>query len=240
MDIVILAGGKCSPELAEATGVAERAAIRVKGRTCLDIVLEALRPFGDIIVVGGPTAEGVVQTPAGASFIESVRLGLDQARSDRILISTVDVPLLTKASVQDFIRDCDPNALNYPIIRAEDCERAFPGMKRTTLRLREGEFTGGNLTLVPTEVMRNALPVLERSYEARKSPLKLASIVGYGTLGRLIWGRFNPRSLSIPVLENAVAQFLKVPVHAVISAHPEIGADVDNLEQLRALEALMK
>jgi CTP:molybdopterin cytidylyltransferase MocA len=240
MDIIILAGGHCSPELAAATGVQDRAAIEINGRTCLSIVTEALRPFGDLIIVGGPPVEDATQTPAGKSFIESVRNGLEKATSDRILISTVDIPLLTSASVQDFIRDCDPNAINYPIIRAEDCDRAFPGMKRTTLKLKEGEFTGGNLALVSTDVMRNALPVIERSYEARKSPLKLASIVGIGTLSRLIWGKILPSSLSIPILENSISRFLGVPAHAVISKHPEIGADIDTPEQLLALQALMK
>lgn len=238
MDIVILAGGKCPPDLAEVSGVEDRANIPFGDRTCLQIVAEALGEFGDLVVVGGPEVKGTRQTQSGKTFIESVALGLEQVKSDRMLIATVDIPCLTREAVGDFMAASDPAALNYPIIRAEDCEQEFPGMKRTTLRLREGVFTGGNLGLVPTETMRRAIPVLEHAYAHRKSPLKLAQLVGLDTMLRLVMGKLAPKTLTIPALESSVGRFLKIPVKAVITSHPSIGADIDSAEQYRALLAL--
>ncbi len=241
MDVVILAGGKCDPELEQLTGVSYRGDIPYEGHTMAETVLAAVSSVGEPILVGGSPGLHERQVPAGDTFIRSIRNGLEAVKTETFLLATVDLPCLTAEAVTDFVSRCDTSAgLNYPIIRAEDCEKAFPGMKRTTLKLREGEFTGGNLGLMRTNLMRSALPVLERAYSARKSPLKLAGIIGYGLLGRVIVGSLCPWTLTLGSLEKKVGRFLGVPVKAIATPYAEIGADIDNATQYLCLKNLRK
>ncbi len=234
MDVVILAGGRCGPDLRAASGVEFRAELPIDGRPILEIVVEAAAPLGEPIVVGGPQGLYPRQFPGGNSFLESLAVGLAHA-GDEVLIVNADLPRLTTAGLEDFLGRCDRSAaLNYPIIRLEDCERAFPGMRRTSLRLSEGRFTGGGIGLVRTELMLRSMPILERAYAARKRPIELARIVGMRTLWRLVLGALAPSTLSIAFLEGSVGRFLQAPLHAVITPCPELGADIDNAEQYRA------
>lgn len=241
MDVVILAGGKCEPELAAFTGVEYRSDVPFQGRTMVEIVREAVSALGEPIIVGGPPGLGARQVEGGESFVASIRKGLEKVTTDTFFMATVDLPCLTQEAVSDFVERSDPGAaLNYPIISVEDCDAQFPGMKRTTLKIRDGTFTGGNVGMMRTELMHRALPVLERAYAYRKSPAKLASVVGYGTLGRLVLAKLSPATLRLTRLEKAVGKFLGVPVRAIQTHFAEIGADIDNLAQYKSLIDLKK
>lgn len=241
MDVVILAGGKCDDELRAATGAEFRAEIEVHGTRLVDTVLEAAKPLGEPILVGGPANLSDRQVPAGADFCDSLRNGLEQVTTERFLLVTVDLPCLTTCALEDFVEQCDPKAgLNYPIVSSAACEESFPGMKRTTLKLREGVFTGGNVAMMDTEMMKRALPIMTKAYAFRKKPLRLAHVVGLGVLGRVLLGQIWPRTLSIKSLEKAMGKFLEVPVHAVPSKFAELGADLDKAEQFLIFQSLKK
>jgi len=206
----------------------------------LHIVRSTVSHLGEPIVVGGEE-NGDRWRPAGANFVESVAVGLEAVTSDSFLLVTVDVPFLTEEAVADFLNRCDPEAgLNYPVILQEHSDTQFPGMARTTLRTREGVFTGGNLAVVKTEAMRSAMPVLEKAYAARKSPLHLANMVGLSTLGRVALGRVMPKTLTLGKLEVAVSRFLGLPVRAIQTPFASIGADIDTAEQYLAALPLLK
>ncbi len=241
MDVLILAGGKTAPELQAQTGIAERARLPFGDRTMLDIVEDAVEGIGEPIVVAHFEPKRGRRVEPGNSFVGSLESGLAAVTTDHFLLVTADLPFLTTASINQFVERSDPDVLiNYPIIPVELCDQAYPGMKRTALRLREGTFTGGNAALVNTALMRQVMPLLDRAYEARKHPLRLARMVGLGTLMRLLGARIFPGSLTIPALERDLARFLKGPVKAVISRFPELGADVDNAAQYEAALALMR
>jgi hypothetical protein len=241
VDVVILAGGRCPSDLAEATGVENRAELMFDGKTFAEIVLAATSPLGDPVMVGGPPGLARRQVPGGRTFVESVRNGLDAVVTDRLILATVDLPFLTEASVRDLVARSDESAaLNYPVIPSAKCEEAFPGMRRTTLRLREGSFTGGNLAVMRTDLMKSALPILESAYEARKSPLRLARMVGWGTLFRVVLARAVPQTLGLRDLERSVGRLLQVTVRAVQTDFAEVGADIDNLAQYNRLTDLKK
>ena len=241
MDIVILAGGKCDDDLRAATGAEFRAEIVVHGKRLVDTVLNATKPLGEPILVGGPDGLSKRQVPAGDDFCASLRKGLELVVTERFLLVTVDLPYLTTDALRDFIEQCDPNAgLNYPIVSSTACEERFPGMRRTTLKLREGVFTGGNVALMGTEMMKRALPVMEKAYALRKKPLRLAHIVGLDVLGRVLLAQLWPRTLSIRSLEKAMGKFLEVPVHAVPTQFAELGADLDKAEQFEIFQSLKK
>lgn len=236
MDVVVLAGGRCPADLRDATGVEFRATLPVRGRPMVAWVIEAVAHLGKVIAVGGPPGLSPHQLEAGTTFIESLGRGLQAVTTDSFLLVTGDLPFLTANAVDDFISRCDPEAmLNFPVIDVRDSERAFPGMRRTSIKTREGRFTGGNIALLQAEPMRAALPVMEQAYANRKKPLRLAGMVGLGTLLAVAAGQLVPSLLPLSRLEKAVGKCLGQRVRAVVSPFPEIGADIDTLEQYRSI-----
>ncbi|MGI8923224.1 MAG: NTP transferase domain-containing protein [Fimbriimonadales bacterium] len=234
MDRVILAGGVCSADLREATGCNLRAELPVRCKPTAQHVADELRQAGGDgqTIVVGYEVEGCLTAPAGNGFIGSLGNGLDRVASETFLLAAADLPFLTASSVAAFLAKCDPEmALNYPVIPVEACERAFPGMRRTSIKLREGRFTGGNIALANTDLMKRIFPVLEKAHANRKLPLKLALQVGLGALLRVVVGQIVPGTLPLAILEKRVGSFLGAPVRAVITEHADIGADVDNLDQ---------
>lgn len=241
-DVVILAGGRCSAEMRALTGCEFRADIPLlNGETCLDRTRRVLSRFGEPLVIGGRVGSAPRQAPGGDSFVESFATANSLVRGRRYLLVTVDLPLLTESAVNDFVARCDPEiALSYPIVPAAECEAQLPGMKRTTLKLREGHFTGGNLAMIDAPAVKEATAILQRAYSARKSPVALAGIVGVDTLFRVLLSKVLPMTLSVSYLEQRVGKMLRIPVKAVVTHAAEIGADLDSADQyqvfLRALE----
>ncbi len=241
MDVVILAGGRCDDDLAELTGVTERWAIEVEGRTFFDRALEAASAIGTPLVVGGPENTHVQRVPGGRSYIESLRAGLDMVTSERMMLITADMPDINATALSDLIglSPKEPD-ICFPIIPMALCEGRYPGLKRTTLALKEGKFTGGNAVIARTEGFRRMMHVMEQAYEARKSPLKIAKIVGIDALFLLIAARLFPRFVSVEALERKAGRKLGVTVKAVSCPMPELGTDIDSAEQLLAYHALKK
>ncbi len=242
MDAVILAGGKCPADVCEATGVQYRAALPIAGKAMVEWVIESVRATANTkIIVVGYEAPGCEFAKSGNNFVDSLRSGMERVTSDTFLLAAADLPFLKPDSLKDFISKTDPAiALNYPIIPLLACERQFPGMKRTTIKIREGRFTGGNVALANTELMRKIFPVLEKAYENRKRPLKLAMQVGATTLIRVALGQAVSYSLPIRTLEKSIGKFLGAPVRAIITERAEIGADVDSLQQYQQAVKLLE
>lgn len=239
MQVVILAGGRASPEILAKSGVEQRALIQFRDRPMVDWVLDAVRHLGEPILVGPVVREGVRSVSAGDSFVASLSAGIAAVTDEHFLLCTADLPFLNAGAVDDFLQRSDlAVTINYPIVLVSDCESRFPGLRRTGLRLKEGTFTGGNIGLVKTETMRQLLPKLELAYAYRKSPLKLASLVGCRAIFQLAIGRLFPSTLTIAKLETTVSKMLGAPIKAVITPYAEIATDIDDAAQLEAAENL--
>lgn len=238
MDIVILAGGRCSGELRKASGCEFRADLPIAGRRMVDAVsdaLEALLESGDRMIIVGAHVDGRETYPAGQSFLDSLKTGLDAASTEHVIVATADIPFVTSDAVRDFIANADRDAaLNWAIVPVDVCATKFPNMKRTAIKLREGTFTGGNVAVINRNTFHAIYPILEKAYMNRKKPFKLAAQIGLGTLFRVAFGQILPSTLTLRQLENAIGKFLGTRVKAVISNHAEIGADIDSVEQWRS------
>ncbi len=238
---VILAGGEAPAEMQAAYGIRARHEVTFRGVSMLDSVVQALQGVGDEVVVVGAEAEGARSVPGGASFFESFQGGLAAARHDRVLMAGADLPFLTREAVEDFVGRCDMTAaINYSIADLAATTCAYPGVPRTALQLKDGEFTGGNLFLMQRSKLNRALPKVEKMYQARKSPLKLAQVVGVGTLFAMIKVKLIPGSTSIAEFEELISKALGERVRAIQTPYPEIAADFDNSSQVAWLKALEK
>jgi GTP:adenosylcobinamide-phosphate guanylyltransferase len=225
--------------MAAASGVELRALTPVLGRPMIDHVVDALRQARSLsqIVVVGDLPESPVRDQGG--FVENIYAGLDATQGELALIATSDIPFVTAESVDDFVAQATAAGadLVYPVVRLEDCYSRFPGLKRTAVRLKEGEFTGGNMMLARREFMESQRERLARAYALRKSPLKLAMMVGAGTTARLALSVITRQpTLSIPELEASISRVLGGTARAVISRYPELATDVDRPSDLAAAE----
>lgn len=241
MDILILAGGRCRPDLAEASGAEWRCDIPLGSQTFLERTIEAAAGLGSLVVVGPrPVPDARIAEP-GEGFVQSLTAGLAQCQAPDVLVVTADMPWISRESLEGFLERRPQNAeLAYPIVRAEDCERRFPGLPRTSVALKEGRFTGGNAAWATRIALAKVAPVIEKAYRLRKSPLGLGSMIGWDLVFKLLLSRLSPSVLPISEVEAKAGRFLGVRVGAVLCPHPEIGADIDSAEQYRIMQALQK
>jgi GTP:adenosylcobinamide-phosphate guanylyltransferase len=240
---VVLAGGTIDAEWQQQTGARTRAEVPVGDAPMYLHVVRALRQvdaIGDILLIGdAPAGEGYTTLPARDSLLENVRLGLERSPTDSVLFATVDLPFLTPESVRFFLSESLSSgaALTYAVVPADLCRERFPQLKRTTVRLREGELTGGNLFWAQRAVALRELHRLEALYRARKQPVRLALHIGVGLLIRFLLAQYlSPRLLSVEQIERRVARILQVPVKAIVTPYPEVGTDIDRLEHWLAVQ----
>jgi GTP:adenosylcobinamide-phosphate guanylyltransferase len=231
LDAIILAGGNAGG-LSE--GVSCKGLVRICDRPMVEYVIDSLRGSSRIrrIVVVLPDAgtgrwqkkvDEVVISYGNVvdNFLAAVEVLGD---SDRVLVVSGDVPLITAEAIDDYLAKCEPfeGDLYYPIATKQSVEAKFPGVQRTYMRLRGGTFTGGNIGLVnPAAIVANRT-LMESVFDLRKSPLGLVRILGFGFIVK-----FFLRRLTVDELEQKVSELIKGKGRAIVVTHPEIGFDVD-------------
>ena len=242
---VILAGGKLDPEMQALAGGSNRALISVGGRTMLETVVSALTDSGlieQLFVIGDvPESGRYTRLPDGGGFVENVFAGAEAAHeSEFVLLATADLPFLTAESVRDFLQRALPLRADvvYAAVTVEQCYERYPGIKRTSIRLREGRLTGGNIALVRRKFMETQRERLLQAYSSRKSPVRLARMMGFGTIARFAMSLAVPHILRIADLERAMSRFIQGNARALISHYPEIATDIDRPSDLKALQDL--
>ena len=249
---LVLGGGDAGDLFAVSHGAAVKGLVHVAGQPMALHVLQALRATGRVskVIYIGPTtpemdalidlqladAGGLIDNlSTGLKALEGIQEDGQEGASGRALVLTADIPMLQPQDLLDVFAQAEamPDAgLLYPVVRREDCEAAFPGVKRTYVRVRDGTFTGGNIFFFSPDLVDRFLPRLREVLAARKAPLRLAAQVGFGTLLRLVTGR-----LTVHGLEAAVSRLLEVEARGIITPHASIGTDVDKESDLALAEA---
>ena len=236
---VILAGGKAKPDLQAFTGQTNRALVVVQGKTLLSHVVDALQTSEGnrpITVVGEvPENENYTRLPDKGDFVSNICAGVScYAESPYVLIATSDLPFLNAEVVQGFVEGAKQLAeqsgakMVWPVVPVAKCYERFPGVKRTSIRLKEGDFTGGNLALVRPDFLLTQQQPLADSYAARKSPLRMAQLLGLGTLVRLLLSqKVSPNLLTIAFLEARVSRLLGGTARALVCDWVELATDLD-------------
>ncbi|GGJ53231.1 NTP transferase domain-containing protein [Deinococcus roseus] len=239
---LVLGGGDPSDPFAAAHHVPVKPLIPIHGKAMGVYVLEALRDSGVIAHIAyiGPTPPEIQtlihQTlPDQGSLIGNLEYGVqNMPAGNRVLVVTADIPMMTASELREVLASAPDSGLVYPIVRKEDCEKAYPGVKRTYARLKDGTFTGGNIFILKPEIVSTFLPRLKEMLAHRKNPLKLAGLIGMGTLIRLLTGQ-----LSLERLEHKIGSILGVSVSAMPTGYASIGTDVDKDGDLELAQQLL-
>ena len=231
---IVLGGGDADDVVAQQFGVPVKALAIIAGQPMAAYVLRALRAGGvqRIIYVGPvtPMLKGLIdaQVAAKGTMLQNLQAGLAAiGDAKRVLVATADIPLLTSEAVRDVLARDSGAGLVYPVIDMVDSHAMFPTGKRTSAKLSEGRFTGGNLFLLEPRLVGDFLPRLEFVLNNRKNVLRLTGMFGLGALVKLALG-----TLQIAELEGHVSRILGVPAQALVTKYAEIGFDVDKPQDI--------
>ncbi|HWI55316.1 MAG TPA: nucleotidyltransferase family protein [Desulfobacteria bacterium] len=246
LDVVILAGGRNSGPLRECSDAYSEAMIKIGQKPMIRYVAEALfqsEHVNKIVIIGSDEMKSVfpeknvtVIAPE-ESAVQNVIKGLRHVdASGKVMIATCDIPLLTPKAVDEFIGMtlADGVDLFYPIVPMKEIRKVFPDIKRTSVKLTEGTFTGGNLFVINPNAVGGCVKKVEQFVSLRKSPLKLCRLLGMGFVVK-----FLLKKLSISEIEQKVSELLGITGRAVITCYPEIGVDVDKPSDLSIVSAFL-
>lgn len=252
MHCLILAGGSNNPgdPLFAYTQGAPKALLTVGDRTLLEWVVTAVqesRYVDEVVVIGidAATAEAAALRfprpvhflPDAGGMVANMRAGTDyiaQQWPDTgiILGASADIPTITGAIVDDFIRACEPwdRAVYYTFVTRETMEARFPGANRTYTRLADMDVAGGDMTMAQVGVLRQNEPLVLAATGARKHPWRVARIVGWRFLLR-----FALRRVTLSEIEATASRVLGKPVAVLLSPHAELAMDADKPHQVDLL-----
>lgn len=242
---IVLAGRANEGAFTEVSSVSNESLLEINGIPMLSYVLSALEDAKSIerIVVVGPYAElkgfeneriKVVQSKD--NIIDNVKAGLEVLPEEDVLISTSDIPLIEGYMIENFLMDSyELDAeLFYPIIKESDIKDKYTDVQRTYVKLKDDIFTGGNMFLVRWQALQPGLAIAEEFFKYRKSPLKLARLLGVSFILRLI-----TKTATISMLEKKVSSMIGHRGRAVVVRDVEIGIDVDKIADLEFAERVI-
>lgn len=248
-DVVVLAGGLNTIPLYEGYEPGYKALIPYEGRASIHYVLDALSAVDTIgrICIEGPrtllepelaacrAASQISLVEGGASFLESLLIGLEHFRSSRtVLFVTADLPLLTPQAVRDFLAGCatTPSEYERSLYVAAVPKRSYTGdythATKPFNRYRDISVCHGNLFLANPDLLENQdlRRRVERLYSGRKNGLSRLA-VGLPLALTFLIGVDLFHFLTLKQMADYASRHLGIGIIPVIVDHPEITMDVD-------------
>lgn len=248
MDAVVTAGGKPGEgdALFTYTKGNYKALLPIAGKPMIQWVLDALNAssqVGRIVVVGLPSATRLASAKPLTlledqhGLLENLNAGVQELvrqapNTSVVLAVSSDIPALRGEMVDWFIQAIreSEHDLYYNVITREVMEKRFPTSHRTYLHLKDKAVCGGDINAVRASAVSTGNPLWNRLIDARKSPLKQASLVGLDTLVDLFFHR-----LTLAETVTKVSQRIGVRGRALVCPYAEMGMDVDKPHQLQLI-----
>lgn len=245
IDFAILGGGGVEPWFAN-EGVPNKGMLSFAGKPSIEYVIDALRKASltnRIILVGNGYPDSIkskvdLMLEEGDSQKANIDRLVDASETEYLVVTTNDIPLVTEKTFDMVVSalqktGCD---LGLPIITKEDTLRMFPGTKRTFLRIKEGNVKIGNLFYISKTAYKKVEPIVEETSKRRKSAIKQALQLGVPFLLRLLLFK----NVGIPELEKRISKMLGVTIKAPVLPCPELGVDVDKIEDLEFCRSVLE
>lgn len=249
---VALAGGVLEPDFRGAGyDVPNKAYLRIGEETILERVLLALRgassvrrircvtqpeaydsEFGEL---GWELCDDVIEP--GAGLIDSLLAGFAGLADDElVLVAATDIPLVTSSAIDAFAesalaKDCD---VGYGFVSRASHERKYPQVRHTWVRLREGVFCGAGVSVLRAGAASRIAAILQKVVAYRKSPLRLASLFSVGLVLKVALGYAH-----VADIERRADELTGLRCRGILSDDPELGVNVDELSDLRAVEDIL-
>ena len=250
MDAIVTAGGIPRPEdpLYTYSHGNSKALIDVAGKPMIQWILDALsgaKRVDNVIVIGLSPKSGVTcskplhyvsnQGRMLANIVAGVNKALEiNKRSKYVLVVSSDIPAIKSEMVDWLIKTCmeTKDDLYYGVCPRDVMEARFPDSKRTYTHLKDMDVCGADMNITHVRMATEHLDMWESLIGTRKSPLKLASLIGFGTLFALF-----TRRLTLEDAVRRVSERIGVKGRAIVWPHAEPCMDVDKPSQLELLRA---
>jgi GTP:adenosylcobinamide-phosphate guanylyltransferase len=248
MDAIVTAGGIPLPEepLYPATKGSSKAMLDIAGKPMIQWVLDALDQAKTIdrIVIVGLTEKSNIRCKKPVFFVsnqgkmvENLRAGGKKLlevnkKAQYALFVSSDIPAINGEMVDWVVNTAIKTKLDiyYNVIQREVMEKRFPGSKRTWTKLKDMEVCGGDMNVGRLSLLDDENDLWDKITDARKSPLKQAALIGFGTAFRLLFG-----SLSLKQAEENIMDKLEITGSAIVCPYAEVGMDVDKMFQLEIM-----
>ncbi|MGZ9223212.1 MAG: NTP transferase domain-containing protein [Anaerolineales bacterium] len=250
MDAIVTAGGIPQPEdpLYTFSNGNAKALIDVAGKPMVQWVLDALgeaKNVDNVIVIGLSSRSGVTckkpmhflsnQGRMLANIVAGVNKALElNKRNEYVLVVSSDIPTIKPEMVDWLIETCmqTKDDLYYGVCPKDVMEARFPGSKRTYTHLKDMDVCGADMNITHVRMATEHLDMWEQLIGSRKSPLRSASIIGFGTLFKLA-----TRQLTLDEAVSRVCQRIGIKGRAIVWPYAEPCMDMDKPHQLELLRA---
>lgn len=241
---LVLAADRETPDpVAQIAGVACKALVPVGGRAMILRVLKALSGCNRIgaTIICGPDRAAIRKCPdleasIGKGDVSWVKNQDSPSRSAEaalaqidaaapVLLTTADHALLRTDIVDYFLDRAAESSADAAIglVGTEQLQKAFPGVRRTVFKLRDGSVRNCNLFALLTPRGRGLVSIWHQVEQQRKRPWRIIA----GLLGiKFVWS-YQLRRLSLAGVIDRVSARLQIRIQPVMLPYPEAGIDVD-------------
>jgi len=246
MDAILLAGGIPLPEepLYPYTNGDSKALLEIAGKPMVQWVLDALSntKHVDNVIIIGLSAKSEITCNKSLHFISNqgrmlsnVVAGVTKSveldpKSEYVLVISADIPGINGEMVDWLIESCDDikEDMFFSVISREVMEARYPGSKRTYTKLKDVDLCGADMHIAHVSMAMDPdhLAMWEELIGNRKSPLKQAATIGFGTLIKVA-----TRSITLDDLVTTVTKRIGITGRAILWEQAEPGMDVDKPHQ---------
>ncbi|MFZ5881483.1 MAG: NTP transferase domain-containing protein, partial [Chloroflexota bacterium] len=248
MDAIVTAGGIPQPQdpLYTYAKGDSKALLDIAGKPMIQWVLDALggaKNVDNIIIVGLTPKSGLTcekplyylsnQGRMLSNIVAGVNKVLDlNPQAEYVLIVSSDIPALRSEHIDWLVETSMQSRedIYYGVCPREVMEERFPNSRRTYTKLKDMQVCGADINVSHVRMATEHLDMWEQLIGNRKSPLKQAATIGFGTLFLLATGKLT--------LADAVERITKrigITGRPILWEHAEPCMDVDKPHQLELL-----
>ena len=238
-DVILPSGGKLDDHFARVALTPYKALIKVQdymvGFKVLEAVTDSAR-LGRIMLV----APREVQEAFGiripnklndtGDLTKNISMAIRELKSagdctSRVAIITTDLPYLEGKNIQAFLDACPDEAdICVPLISKEEYLDRFPSASGTFVKLRDGEWTLGCIYLMKPDVFLRILPEVERVVANRKKKMKMAGLLGFGFVWKVI-----TKSITSSEVARKIETILGCRISLIKGGPAEFAFDIDDI-----------
>ena len=248
---LILAGQRAGGDPLAGLGNGHKAFIEIQGETLIKRVLHAVYNVAQISKLQIAAAENlraqfaeyIQDSPPGAfseigaSPATTILKALARVSAeDEFLITTSDHPLLSSGMINYFLAhvDREKSDVAAACVTREVYEKAYPGTRRTFIKLRGFEFSGANIFWARAGAAKPLFEFWRALEENRKNPAKMASAIGVGTALAYLAGRLTREMAQAQIARKTGARAALIPL-----PFAEAAIDVDKPEDIDVVSKIL-
>lgn len=246
MDAIVLAGGVPGPDSAlyPNTNGKPKAMLEIGEKPMIQWVLDALdqaNTIDRIVIVGCEDQQDEIHSekvitfkPSTEDIIENFQQGAKAVlehnpEGKSVAVVSSDIPMITPEMVNWIISSSLPASddLYYCVVEQSQMEKRFPNSARSYVKLRDMNVCGGDLAIINMDLYKSRKDFWRKIFEARKSYLDQARLIGFDILLLLLM-----RRLTLADTVEKVTHRLNITGQGLICPYPEIAMDIDKPHQL--------